>query len=156
MDKPKEILEAVECILEAITPILRPGGLLEKAQESPVEVLWQTGGTPADGLDIDVQPFVPSPELDAALARADVVVSHAGTGTALSALEAGRLPILVPRDPGRGEIADAHQHLFAAELDQRGLALHREAEALSLDDFLDAATYRVAPAAHPPLFQLVP
>jgi UDP-N-acetylglucosamine transferase subunit ALG13 len=143
-------------ILEAIVPILGPGGQLEQAQESPVEVLWQTGGTPADGLGIDVQAFVPAPELDAALAVADVVVAHAGTGTALSALEAGRLPILVPRDPGRGEIADAHQHLFAKELDQRGLALHREAEALRLDDVLEAATYRVAPAADPPLFRLRP
>lgn len=143
-------------ILEAIVPILRPGGQLEQAQEAPVEVLWQTGGTPAEGLGIEAQPFVPSPELDAALARSDVVVCHAGTGTALSALEAGRLPILVPRDPGRGEIADAHQHLFARELDRRGLALHREAEVLALDDFLAAATYRVAPAADPPLFQLRP
>ena len=143
-------------ILEAIARILKPGGILEVMQESPVEVLWQTGGTPTGGLGIEATPFVPSAELDAALARADVVIGHAGAGTAHSALTAGLKPVLVPRDPTRGELADTHQTLFAHLLDERGLAIHREADALTVDDLLEAANYRVAPTAEPPTFRLLP
>ena len=42
-------------------------------------------------------PHVPAAELRAAIERADVVVSHAGTGAALAALEAGQVPD--PRAP---------------------------------------------------------
>jgi len=84
-------------MLDAVVPLLRQGGALERAQGSPVETLWQTGCTPTDGLDIDAHAFVPSAELDAAIADADLVVGHAGAGTTLTALSAGKFPVLVPR-----------------------------------------------------------
>jgi len=139
---------------DALGPILRPGGLLERAQGSPVETLWQTGCTPTDGLGIDANPWVAAAELDAALGQADVVISHAGTGSALTTLTAGRLPILIPRDHSRGEIGDGHQPLLARELDKRGIALHREPETVTVDDLLEAAAYRVESSPSPVPFKL--
>ena len=42
----------------------------------------------------------------AATAAADVVISHAGVGSALTALRCGKRPILVPREAARGEHVD--------------------------------------------------
>jgi len=143
-------------MLDALAPLLRPGGLLEQEQRMPLETLWQTGCTPADGLGIDTRPWVPSAELDAAIARADLVVIHAGTGSALSSLNAGRLPILIPREAARQEIGDEHQQLLARELDRRGIAIRREPEAVTVTDLLSAATYDVDSDAVTTPLNLVP
>ena len=139
---------------DALAPILRPGGLLERAQGSPVETLWQTGCTPIDGLGIDTRPWVPAAELEAELTRADVVISHAGTGSALTTLTAGRLPILIPRDHAQREIGDGHQPLLARELDKRGIAIHREPDTVTVDDLIEAASYRVESSTSPKPFTL--
>ena len=54
----------------------------------------------------------------------------------------------------RGEIMDEHQHLFSTLLDERGIALRREPEQLTVDDLLEAASYRVEVATNPPPFRL--
>ncbi len=112
-----------------------------------VEVLWQTGVTEVSDLPIKARASVPTQELQAALIRADVVVAHAGTGSALSALEAGKYPVLVPRYASRGEHIDDHQLETATELARRGLALVRSVDALSLSDLREAASYRVEPSS---------
>jgi UDP-N-acetylglucosamine--N-acetylmuramyl-(pentapeptide) pyrophosphoryl-undecaprenol N-acetylglucosamine transferase len=132
-------------LLEAAVPLL-----------TDVETLWQTGGTPADGLPIQAQPWLPAAELADALVAADVVITHAGVGSALTALRSGRCPVLVPRETARGEAGDDHQEQLARELAERGLALYRRAEELTVDDLLEAASRRVERVAHPPTFELVP
>jgi UDP-N-acetylglucosamine--N-acetylmuramyl-(pentapeptide) pyrophosphoryl-undecaprenol N-acetylglucosamine transferase len=139
---------------DALAPMLRPGGLLERAQGSPVETVWQTGCTPIDGLDIEARPWIAAAELEAEIARADVVISHAGTGSALTTLTAGRVPILIPRDPAQREIGDGHQPLLARELDKRGIAMHREPDTVTVDDLLEAAAYRVESSSSPKPFKL--
>ena len=67
-----------------------------------VDVLWQTGSTDVRGLEIDARPWLPSADLEAAIADADVVISHAGGGSALAALMNGRRPILIPRRADQG------------------------------------------------------
>jgi UDP-N-acetylglucosamine--N-acetylmuramyl-(pentapeptide) pyrophosphoryl-undecaprenol N-acetylglucosamine transferase len=104
-----------------------------------VEVLWQTGVTDVRGLGIAARPSVPGRELDEALRAADVVVAHAGTGSALSALSAGHVPVLLPRSVQRGEHVDGHQDQIARMLGDRGLALVRDASALTWDDLRAAA-----------------
>jgi UDP-N-acetylglucosamine--N-acetylmuramyl-(pentapeptide) pyrophosphoryl-undecaprenol N-acetylglucosamine transferase len=136
-------------LLDAVVPLLRRGGLLEQRQGSPVETLWQTGSTPTAGLDIEAEPWVKAVTLDAAVGQADLVISHAGTGSALSALSVGRFPILLPRDDSRGEIGDRHQRFLAEELERRGIAMPREPEKLTVDDLLEAAAYRVESAVAP-------
>ncbi len=108
-----------------------------------VEVLWQTGTTDVSGLGITTRAAVPSAELEVAIQRADVVVSHAGTGAALSALEAGRCPILVPRRAARFEHVDDHQLQIALDFALRDLAIVRGVEHLKYDDLLLAAARTV-------------
>ena len=142
-------------LLEAVAPLLSPGGALEQRQETPIETLWQTGGTSTDGLGIEAREWVPTEELDAAIAHADVVISHAGTGSAFSTMAAGRMPVLVPRDPDRGEIGDTHQRRFAAQLDKHGIAMCREPEMLTIDDLLEAAAYRIESVPEPSPIRLL-
>ena len=75
--------------------------------------------------------------------EADVVVAHAGVGAALTTLEAGRAPLLVPRLASHGEHMDDHQAHIAADLSRRGLAVSRDAGELTAADLSLAAGIRV-------------
>lgn len=118
------------------------------------DVLWQTGGTDVTGLGIDARPFLASQELQREIAGADLVISHAGVGSALAALEAGRCPVLVPRLEAHGEHVDDHQLLIAAELARRGLALTADPESITRELLLAAAGNRITRVADPPVFRL--
>jgi UDP-N-acetylglucosamine transferase subunit ALG13 len=115
------------------------------------EVTWQTGATDVSGLPIEARALMPGDELEAAIRAADVVVAHAGTGSALAVLGAGRCPLLVPRERAHGEHVDDHQRQIASELAARGLALHRGVEQLTLADLQEAAATRIERVPPPPL-----
>lgn len=117
-----------------------------------VQVLWQTGDTDISGFDIPGHYAIPERELTQAMREADVVISHAGVGTALAALEVGKCPLLVPRRVSFGEAVDDHQTQVASELGQRGLAVSVEAENLSYNDLLVASENRVEMLAQAPRF----
>jgi UDP-N-acetylglucosamine--N-acetylmuramyl-(pentapeptide) pyrophosphoryl-undecaprenol N-acetylglucosamine transferase len=120
--------------------------LVESAQRAlpdDARVLWQTGSTDASGLDIDAVPSVPSATLSQELAAADVVIGHAGTGTALAALSAGKVPVLAPRSVELGEHVDSHQDDLARFLADRGLAVVRSADEITLDDLREASRWQV-------------
>jgi UDP-N-acetylglucosamine--N-acetylmuramyl-(pentapeptide) pyrophosphoryl-undecaprenol N-acetylglucosamine transferase len=103
------------------------------------EVLWQTGSTPVDDLPIEGRVDVPAGELEQAMREADVVIAHAGVGSALSALETGRCPVLVPRAVAHREHVDDHQFQIAEELRRRELALTCEPDGLDEELVLTAA-----------------
>lgn len=120
--------------------------LLESARRAipnDAEVLWQSGSTDVAGLDIHAEPSVPSARLSAELEAADVVIGHAGTGTALAALAAGKVPVLAPRSVEHGEHVDSHQDDLAAFLADRGLAVIRPADEITEDDLREASRWRV-------------
>lgn len=131
-------------LLERLVPIVPPDA----------EVLWQTGQTPLAGLAIAAVEYVPAAMLAEAMRAADVVISHAGCGSALAALKAGRCPILVPRDPGRGEVVDTHQADIAHWLKAQGLALTCAPETLTRDDLSRAAAVTVVRVSRLPAFEL--
>lgn len=143
-------------LVAALSALLAPGGPLEKALERRVEVLWQTGCTPVADLPIASVPFLPAADLARALAAADVVVSHAGTGSALANLAAGRFAVMASREAGFGEAGDDHQRELAEELSARGLALHRAADAITTDDLVATLSWEVRRAAAVPRFELQP
>jgi UDP-N-acetylglucosamine--N-acetylmuramyl-(pentapeptide) pyrophosphoryl-undecaprenol N-acetylglucosamine transferase len=119
------------------------------------EVLWQVGSSDVSGLGLrDPRATVPTEELAQAIAEADLVITHAGAGSALTALEAGHFPIMVPREASHGEHVDDHQQQVARELHKRGLALHVSIETLDADALLDAAGRRVDVVSNPPAFPL--
>ncbi len=112
------------------------------------DVLWQTGVTDVTeltfgGQGIDARESVPHGEMLAAVHQADVVVAHSGTGAALTALDAGLCPVLVPRLAAHGEHVDDHQLQVAAELDSRGLAICCPPERLTREVLLEAASRSV-------------
>jgi UDP-N-acetylglucosamine--N-acetylmuramyl-(pentapeptide) pyrophosphoryl-undecaprenol N-acetylglucosamine transferase len=132
-------------LIEAAAAILPPD----------IEVLWQTGPTPTDGLGIDARPFLPASVLKQSVRDADAVIAHAGCGSALMALMAGKYPVLVPRDPlHSGEVIDVHQIEIAHRLSQQGLAFECTADELTFADIERAAARAVIRVPELPPFQL--
>ncbi len=104
-----------------------------------VEVTWQVGPTDAGELGSRAYTEMPQRELATAMRHADLVVAHAGVGTALGAMEAGHCPVLVPRRKDRGEHVDDHQFELAAELGATGLATVFQPEEITLGGLVEAA-----------------
>ncbi len=128
---------------------------LLKILPGDAEVLWQTGDTDVAGFGISGRRAIPESELTAAMAKADVVVAHAGVGAALAAFEVGKCPLLVPRRLSRDEHVDDHQTQIAAELAGRGLAISVEADQISDEDLGRAAARAVGRRADPPTFETI-
>lgn len=141
-------------LFQRLAPLLAPDGQLYQATGLIPTVLWQTGDTAVDDLPIRPTPSLPAAELAAALTEADIVVSHAGTGSVLAALDSGRFPLLVARDWGHHEAGDNHQLQLATELSRRGLVLHREVESITADDLLATLSTTVRRTRTPPPFEL--
>jgi len=123
-------------------------GLLERLRAilpESVEVTVQSG-TAASRFDWPgaiVTPMMTLEELRLAMEAADVVVAHAGIGSALLALEAGRVPILVPRLRSRGEHVDDHQVQTCLNLAERGLAVTADSTTIDRGHFTQALSRRV-------------
>jgi UDP-N-acetylglucosamine transferase subunit ALG13 len=141
-------------LFRALAPLLTAGGELERATGRPVEVLWQTGCSPVDGLPLTPTPFLPAADLAAALAAADIVVSHAGTGSALANLAAGRFAVVTSRLAALGEAGDDHQRELAEELAARGLALYRAPGEITVDDLLATTAISIRRVPDVPPFVL--
>jgi len=83
-------------------------------------------------------------ELDRLLGRASAVVCHGGPGTIAAVRRAGRMPIVIARDPALGEHVDDHQQRFVPRMVDKGMVL-APADAAELHALLDSAL--VDPAA---------
>jgi UDP-N-acetylglucosamine--N-acetylmuramyl-(pentapeptide) pyrophosphoryl-undecaprenol N-acetylglucosamine transferase len=127
---------------------------LEEIVPDDVELLWQTGATDVNGLRGGASRTMLAKDLHEALHGVDVVVAHAGTGSALDAIEAGMCPILVPRQHAFAEHVDDHQRQVAEELDRRGLALHRRVDDLTPSDLVTAASRKIHQLHAPPPLRL--
>ncbi len=82
-----------------------------------------------------VEAMMAPDELGRLMEQADVVVTHAGIGSALMAFEAGKSPVLVPRMKNHGEHVDDHQTQIARQFAERGLAVMADASTVDLDSF---------------------
>jgi len=112
-------------------------------------VLWQVGPSDVSDLGIDTVASLPSARLREEIAAADIVISHAGTGSILTALQLGKRPIVVPRRAAHGEHVDGHQDDLAAYVASEGLAMVREADAITRRDLEDARGFRVVTVGDP-------
>lgn len=120
------------------------------------EILWQVGATEIENMPVGARHQVPISEMQDAMREADVVIAHAGVGSALAAMGAGRRAICVPRRQRYGEHVDDHQVELARELDQRRLVLAREADAITSADLRLAAAWSVRADPRLVPFRLVP
>ena len=136
--------QGFRAVVERLVEILPPD----------VETLWQTGFTDVSGLPVEPTPWMPLEDLTAALSAADVIVSHAGVGATLDALEAGKCPVVIPRRAAEGEQIDDHQLELAEDLGRRGLVVTCPASELTRDTLLAAASTKVRLVESPPPFRL--
>jgi beta-1,4-N-acetylglucosaminyltransferase len=65
--------------------------------------------------------FAPPKEIDQLMAEARVVVTHAGAGSLLTAIQAGGSVVAVPRRAADGECIDDHQQELCGALGDAGL-----------------------------------
>jgi UDP-N-acetylglucosamine--N-acetylmuramyl-(pentapeptide) pyrophosphoryl-undecaprenol N-acetylglucosamine transferase len=93
--------------------------------EFEAEVLIQYGTTPArsDLSNVRWVDYLEWAALTETMRRAEVVVSHAGVGSTVTAIRAGKKPVVVPRLARFGEHVDDHQLQLAERFAQRDLAL---------------------------------
>jgi UDP-N-acetylglucosamine--N-acetylmuramyl-(pentapeptide) pyrophosphoryl-undecaprenol N-acetylglucosamine transferase len=117
------------------------------------EVLWQTGDTNTSGLAIKSHVNLPTHELLSAIAECDAVITHAGIGSILSALQAGKRPVVIPRRAQFKEHVDDHQTLIAGELAKRDLVVRAEADEVQWADVIRSASSRVD-SGHAPIVDL--
>jgi UDP-N-acetylglucosamine--N-acetylmuramyl-(pentapeptide) pyrophosphoryl-undecaprenol N-acetylglucosamine transferase len=120
-------------LLNRLVDVLPPG----------LDVLWQVGGTRIARMPAGARAQVPIAEMRRALCDADVVISHAGVGSALAAMQAGRRALYVPRRRAYGEHVDDHQVAMARDLEKRDLVVAREAGQLTFADLETAARWSV-------------
>jgi UDP-N-acetylglucosamine--N-acetylmuramyl-(pentapeptide) pyrophosphoryl-undecaprenol N-acetylglucosamine transferase len=108
-----------------------------------LDVLWQVGETRIDNMPPGARRQVPMAEMRQAMREADAVIAHAGVGSALAAMQAGRRAVFVPRRRQHGEHVDDHQVEMARALADRDLVLAREVEQFTVDDLDTAAGWTV-------------
>jgi UDP-N-acetylglucosamine transferase subunit ALG13 len=85
------------------------------------ELLVQHGSSSIKPLNATCVDFLLFDEVVESVRRARAVVSHAGVGSVLVALGAGKRPVVVPRLRRFGEAVDDHQLDFARRFEQAGL-----------------------------------
>ena len=107
-------------------------------------VVWQLGETDRQGLPGESFRSLTSEQFDRHVKWADVVVTHAGVGSAMRILELGKAPYMVPRRMSRGEHVDDHQLQIVDYLQGRGLAVCSEAERISLEGMIGAASLMIS------------
>lgn len=92
----------------------------EIARDFGEEIIMQIGGTEYVPRNARYLDFVTDREIREFYKKARVVVTHAGVGSILSALDCGSPLIVVPRIPQYGEVVDDHQLYLAQELEKAG------------------------------------
>ncbi|MBF6620079.1 MAG: glycosyl transferase family 28 [Patulibacter sp.] len=115
-------------------------------------VTWQLGASYRPGLRAHRN--LSYADLAYECRQADVIVAHAGAGSALMALQQGKAPVLVPRLKERGEHVDDHQRMVADHLADRDLAVVVDADELTGDHLGWAAQQRVSRTTHRPEIRL--
>lgn len=68
-------------------------------------------------------PYLPFTALVETIKEADVVVTHAGVGSIMSAIQVGHTPVIFPRLRRYGEAVDDHQSELAEALAERGTVI---------------------------------
>ena len=125
-----------------------------RAAPAGAEILWQTGSTDVSNVDIAAVSTMTTEDLLRAMRRADVVIAHAGVGSAIMALQAGKCPVLVPRERAHREHIDDHQQEISSTLARAGLAMTCDPPGLDTDILAEAARRQTVRNEHASPFVL--
>jgi UDP-N-acetylglucosamine transferase subunit ALG13 len=90
------------------------------ASTLPSPVLVQHGATPFRPVLCHAVPFVDMPAFEQRIAESTLVILHAGAGSLIHAVRAGKVPVVMPRRAHHGEHVDDHQVELARELGAAG------------------------------------
>ncbi|MGH6846047.1 MAG: glycosyltransferase [Methylocella sp.] len=90
------------------------------ARALPQPVVVQHGHTPFDSFECRGVAFLDMRAFESAVGEAEVLILHAGAGSVIHALGAGKAPVVMARRAEFGEIVDDHQVEFARELARTG------------------------------------
>jgi UDP-N-acetylglucosamine--N-acetylmuramyl-(pentapeptide) pyrophosphoryl-undecaprenol N-acetylglucosamine transferase len=82
----------------------------------------QYGHTPPrlETPDVEWHQYLPLEAMVSHMTASEAFICHAGVGSILTALSAGVVPVVLPRQIPRREHVDSHQEAFARELSARG------------------------------------
>ena len=94
------------------------------------EIFAQTGASTYVPAHFAHKAFLDADEYAAAMQRADIVITHGGTGAIIGAVKRGKKVIAVPRLAQYGEHVDDHQLQIIRSFDELGLILPCEDSAL--------------------------
>lgn len=119
----KRILNEIE--------ILKKSGVLHE------KIVAQIGHTKFKSSFINTFDFKSKAELDKLIIEADIVISHSGTGSAISVLKHKKKLILAPRYSALQEHSDDHQLDLALKFKELGYA----SVYLNYDNLLDVISY---------------
>lgn len=89
-------------LLKALDDLAANGNLSE-------EIIAQSGACTYQPRFIRCEPFMDSERFDECLKKAELIIAHAGTGTVIKAVKAGKKVVVVPRLARFGEHVDDHQ-----------------------------------------------
>lgn len=126
----------------------RSAAVLRALGVSQDRVFWQVGDAQSPGSAGEA--WVPAHVLREAIRRADVVISHSGVGSCLQILEAGKVPVLLPRRAAHREQVDDHQQMIADLLESRDLAVAVDPDELSVGHLREAMSRAVTRSDHAP------
>lgn len=118
---PRELRRGVVIVGTERYPFSRALADVAQALPAGVQMVYQTGHTPPPDSSAAYQQWLPLEDLLRSLQQADVVVTHAGVGSILTALRLGKHPVVIPRLSELREHVDDHQSQLAAMLEAKGL-----------------------------------
>lgn len=124
-------------LLRAVEPLAAGEELVVQHGPSPVR--------PSGARCVETLPFE---ELAALVGSARAVVTHAGVGTVLACLGAGRTPVVVPRRAALGEAVDDHQVELGRRLARLGVVTLVEDESELAAAVAHAPRAAEAPRGH--------
>ena len=94
---------------------------IPKIQEIlPKPIIIQKGVTSFSSNTFEVYDFLDNKFFQKTIKNSKLVITHAGAGTMLNAINAGKLPLVVPRLKKYNEIIDDHQIEIAQCLEEKG------------------------------------
>ena len=83
-------------------------------------VFAQAGAGDDVPLGFPTEPRIPPERLERLIQEADLIITHAGVGSVVRSLNAGKPTIVVPRRRDLGEHIDDHQSEFADRMEKAG------------------------------------
>ncbi len=127
------------------------GGVVDLARSGAIteEVILQTGigsKAAAEAERVRAFPALSFEEMKAILRDADIVVTHGGTGSLITALREGCRVVAMPRQFARGEHYDDHQFEITTAFADRGL-IEVAVEQDDLGPAIERARQKVPPMA---------